>query len=636
MLTVPSLRLMIAVFAPLALLAGESRAQVAATSGAGPAGPASTPILTEGEIDAHIRYLASDELAGRRAGTPGAERAARYVVRAFTEYGLEPPSDMPTYLQTFSFPVGVELGEGNRLVLMNGSRNVAVFQPGRDFLPLAGSVPDRVVQPVVFAGYGISAPEIDYDDYAGIDVRGKVVLVLRWSPEGDDPTSRFARYLSERYKVATARAKGARGILFASGPTTDEIDRLIGFSVDERPERLGIVAISVTQAVARRIASLGGEDLAALQREIDTTGQPRSRSLSPAALNLRTDLKARTRTTHNVVGIVPGRDAARSDEVLVIGAHYDGLGLGGPGSLDPVPGEIHNGADDNASGVAAMLELAQWFAYPTNRPARTLAFVAFGAEEMGLLGSSEFVDDPPFPLKDVAAMINLEMIGRLDEELIVYGIGSSPAWPGVLAEADDPAAGLAVRSMAEGYGPSDHAPFYLRGVPVLAFFTGVHEDYHRASDDPEEIDLEGTRRVTRFVREVLLTIANAPVRPVFRPESNVAADRPDPEELGEEKLPSPKARIGAVPAPSGAEDEVVFERVLPDSPAAASGIEAGDRIIRLNGRPVETVYDFVHALASLDPGVPAGIVVRRGEETYERMILPVTAMEPSTTPDIGP
>ena len=234
------------------LAAGPLRAQIAAGAAGGGLGDASSPFPSVEELNAHVAHLASDALAGRRAGTPGAERAARYIVQALSGAGLTPAPGYPTYLQSFDFPVGVELGPENRLVVQHGSRIGTSFQPGRDFLPLAGSVADRIVQPVVFAGYGISAPTIGWDDYDGIDVEGKIVLVLRLSPEGDKPASRFGRYISDRYKAANASAHGAKAILLVNGPATEEIDRLIPFSVDEEPGSLGIVALSVTQAVARR------------------------------------------------------------------------------------------------------------------------------------------------------------------------------------------------------------------------------------------------------------------------------------------------------------------------------------------------------------------------------------------------
>ncbi|MFN2384336.1 MAG: M28 family peptidase [Gemmatimonadota bacterium] len=604
----------------LLVAAAPAGAQLAgAAGGTGRATGAGSPMLTAQELESHVGFLAADALAGRRAGTPGAERAARYIVRAFQESGLAAPARFPSYLQTFAFPVGVELGPDNRLVLQYGSRLGTIFEAGRDFLPLAGSLADRIEQPVVFVGYGISAPPIGYDDYAGLDVRGKVVLALRFSPEGDSPGGRFGRYLSERYKAATAQAKGARAILFVNGPATEEIDRLIPFALDAAPADLGIVALSVTQAVARRIAATAGGDLSVWQAAINRTGRPQSRAIRGAVLNLRADLRPRLRTTHNVIGMLPGRDPRLAAEALVIGAHYDGLGLGGPGSLDPVPGEIHNGADDNASGVAGLLELAQFFAYPTNRPDRTLIFVAFGAEEEGMLGSARFVADPAVPLASLVAMLNLDMIGRLDDEVIVYGVGSSTAWPEQLAVANAELK-LPLRTMEEGYGPSDHAAFYLRQVPVLAFFTGVHADYHRATDDAERLNLDGALQVTGLVRRVASQVANAVPRPAFDPRETA------PRELAE--TPPPVAtvpvRLGAVPAPTGADARggIVIERVVEGSPAAAAGLLPGDRVMFIAGQTIDTVYAYVEALATLVPGRPVTLGVRRGEAPIELVVSP--------------
>jgi len=605
--------------AATALAAPAAHAQLAGALGpAGGLGRGS-PLIQLDEIRGHVDHLASDALAGRRAGTPGAERAARYVVRAFQESGLLPPDRWPSYLQPFDFSVGVEPGPENRLVLHKGSRPVSVFDAGRDFLPLSGSLADRVISSVVFVGYGISQPGVGYDEYAGLDVRGKVVLAFRYTPEGDDPSGRFGSRFDERDKAATARARGARAILFVNPPATDAIDRLIPFSADADPHDLGIVALSITQETARGIVAAGGGDLVAWQRAIDRSGTPRSRALPDAVLNLRTDIRVRTSTTHNVIGVAPGRDPVRAREVVVIGAHYDGLGLGGPGSLDAVPGEIHNGADDNASGVAGLLELAQFFAYPTNRPERTLVFVAFGAEEVGMLGSARFVADPPVPLTDVVAMINMDMIGRLEDELIVYGVGSSVAWQEEL-EAANTELGIPLRLMAEGYGPSDHAAFYLRQIPVLAFFTGVHGDYHRSSDDADRIDMEGLLRITRLVRTVAAQIASGVGRPAFDPREYdprqvIAVDGPGRSTV----------RLGAVPGPAGPASGVLIDTVVDQSPAAVAGLLQGDRIVRLGSRSVSSIYDYVRALAELEPDRPVGIVVERAGSRIELTVTPAPA-----------
>lgn len=582
--------------------------------GPGGGNASASPLVTPGELGRHATWLSSDALAGRRAGTVGAERAARYVVEAFQAAGLEAPSDHPTYLQTFDFAIGVELGRDNLLVLQRGDRRTTVFEPGRDFVPLAGSLADRFVLPAMFVGYGISAPALGYDDYADIDVRGKIVLVLRYSPEGDEPGGRFGPYLSERYKAITAREHGARAILFVNGPATEEIDRLIPFRIDEQPNRMGIVAMSVTQAVGRRIVAIGGGDLTVWQREIDESGEPSSRVISTAIINLRADLRPRTRTTHNVIGVVPGRDSDLADEAVVIGAHYDGLGLGGAGSLDPVPGAIHNGADDNASGVAALIELAQFFSYPTNRPRRSLVFVAFGAEEEGMLGSAHFVTEPSVPLERIVAMINLDMIGRLDDELIVYGVGSSAGWSDLIERANGEV-GLSLKLMSEGYGPSDHAAFYLRQIPVLALFTGVHEDYHRASDDVDELNIPGLEKITRLTMSLVEVLSERGGRLAFDPrefEPRTIAAAPE--------TPAKPVRLGAIPAPMVGVDAVVIEQVVEGSIAERAGVEIGDLVVRIGRRNVTTIYDYIDGLRDIAALREVRLIVERNGERRTLML----------------
>jgi membrane-associated protease RseP (regulator of RpoE activity) len=295
---------------------------------------------------------------------------------------------------------------------------------------------------------------------------------------------------------------------------------------------------------------------------------------------------------------------------VVVGAHYDGLGLGGPGSLEPVPGEVHNGADDNASGVSALLELAQYFAYPTNRPERTIAFVAFGAEEEGMLGSAYFVSNPPWPLSNVVAMVNMDMIGRLSEELTVYGVGSSQGWSDVLEQANRDV-GAPIVEMAEGYGPSDHVAFYLRQIPVLAFFTGVHADYHRASDDVERLNLPGLYSVTRVVRQVVDELAGRPERLAFDPRQFEPRDIDAPVTDEPERSP---LKIGVVPGPADGQTGVPVDRVVEGSLGGLAGVRAGDRVVRVGARRIETIYDYVRALREVPPDATWRMVVERDGE----------------------
>jgi membrane-associated protease RseP (regulator of RpoE activity) len=301
-----------------------------------------------------------------------------------------------------------------------------------------------------------------------------------------------------------------------------------------------------------------------------------------------------------------------------VGAHYDGLGLGGAGSLEPVPGEIHNGADDNASGVAALIELAQHFSFRANRPARTIVFVAFGAEEEGMLGSAHFVTHPVVPLSSVTAMINMDMVGRLRDELILYGVGSSEAWPDLVERANEDVQ-LPLRLMAEGYGPSDHAPFYLRQIPVVAMFTGVHQDYHRASDDADLLDYAGLAQVTTFVRQLVGRLAGTEERLTFRPSAyEVAEERPEtPVAEAPGRPVSVGRRLGAVPVPAGPGEPVVVERIEAGSAADRAGVEPGDRILSLDGIPVESIYDYVRVLQRDVPVGAARLVVERDGRPLE-------------------
>jgi hypothetical protein len=368
-------------------------------------------------VRADVARLAADEWQGRRAGTKGADAAADWIAGEFRRIGLLPAGDAGGYFQTFSFIDGVVLGAGNRLGL--GDR---VFKPGEEFRPLAFSSPGVVRAPVAFAGYGLVAPDFDYDDYGTLDVKAKVVLLFRYGPGGDDPRSKWAAFMPLRLKVATARDKGALAVLIVTGPgTPGGRDELVPLRADASLVDAGIPAFSVTRVVAEALFAGSATTLEAAQRKIDESGKPDPFALPGPPLLATADLTPKRSATRNVIGLLPNGAAAR--EAVVVGAHYDHLGLGTIGSLDPAPdGKVHHGADDNASGVAGLLEIARSLASPSPALSRSLYFVAFGAEELGVLGSSHFVKKPPRPPERIAAMVNLDMIGRLREDALeVHG-----------------------------------------------------------------------------------------------------------------------------------------------------------------------------------------------------------------------
>jgi hypothetical protein len=564
------------------------------------AGRADAGTTATQRVQAAVERLAGDDWQGRRAGTEGADRAGEWIAAEMKAAGLRPGAPDGTYFQPFTFIDGVILGPGNALSVTTESDRKQ-FAAGEDFRPLAFSAPGAASADVVFAGYGISAKDLNYDDYEGVDVKGKVVLVLRYGPEGDAPQSRWAPFMALRYKAQTARDLGALALLVVTGPgTKDAQDELVPLRADASLADAGLPAFSVRRAVAVAMFEGTGEDLAAAQKRIDESKRPASGPLGSARVALVADVSPKRSTTRNVIGLLPGKGS----EAMVVGAHYDHLGLGPFGSLDPAPdGKIHHGADDNASGVAGLLELARRFA-AAGTLERSLVFIAFGAEELGTLGSSYFVKNGAPPLERITGMVNLDMIGRLREDaLAVHGVGSSPAWPGFISEANR-APGLKLKVHEGGYGPSDHSPFYAAGLPVLFVFTGAHEDYHRPSDTADRINAAGIVKVVDFVAAVVAAAAEAPQRIGF---VRVPAEKEE-QQGGASGF---KVWVGGIPDYSDEGVGVRFSGVGPGSPAEKAGLRGGDVLVKFGTKEIRNIYDYTYALAERKPGEVVMVVVKR-------------------------
>jgi aminopeptidase YwaD len=565
-------------------------------------------VLSRDRVRADVARLSGDAWQGRRAGTPGADAAADWIAGELRKIGLLPAGDGGTYFQTFSFIDGIALGTGNRLAV--GGRRFAL---GKEFRPLAFSTAGAVSGEVAFAGYGIVAADLGYDDYQGIEVKDKVVVLLRYGPGGDDPQSKWAAFMPLRFKVSTARDKGARAVVFVTGPRGTEGDELVALRADASLTDAGIPAFTVTRVVAAALFEGVGTTLEEAQRAIDESGKPASRLLPGRHFVATADLTPKRSATRNVVGLLPR--ASTAQEAVLVGAHYDHLGLGASGSLDPAPdGKVHHGADDNASGVAGVLELARRFAASEEPSARSIYFVAFGAEELGVLGSSHFVKAPPRPLERIAAMVNLDMIGRLRETLEVHGVGTSPLLKPLLEEANKDA-GLRLKLHEGGYGPSDHSPFYAAGRPVLFAFTGSHSDYHRPSDTADKVDAEGIVRVVSLVERVVAGLAQAPGPIAF---TRVAAEK-------EETAGTPRGFrvwVGGIPDYSEEAPGVKFSGVTPGSPAEKAGIMGGDVLVRFGPKEIRNIYDYTYALGERKPGDVVAVVVRReGREVGLDLVL---------------
>jgi hypothetical protein len=608
-----------------------------------PATAAFNAAVTPEEIREHIRYLSSEELGGRGSGTEGTRKAAEYIARAFREAGLKPGGERG-YFQRFTFNAGVRMGSPNSVVLnlspqppprngegepvssssstsplpasgrgAGGERLTRRLKLRDDFLPVAFSANGRAAGDCVFVGYGISAPQLGFDEYAGIDVRGKIVVVLRRTPDNDTFGGRFSRFAPLRYKAMTAREKGAAGILFVTGPLTEEREDLGGFRFDAAFADSGIPAAVVKRAYVEEMLRPTGETLSALQTAL-AHGTVKSMPLPGASATLVCNVVRERRETDNVLGYLEGSDPKLREEVVVIGAHYDHLGMGGEGSRDrsETP-QIHPGADDNASGTAGLMELAQHFAAQKPRPRRSLLFIAFSGEELGLLGSAHYVKKPRIPLDRTVAMVNMDMIGRAKgNTLMVLGSGTSPVWKEVLETANRDLQ-FNLRPTNSGFGNSDHSSFYGKDVPVLFFFTGTHPDYHRPSDTWEKINLAGQTKIVKLVANVVTQIAGLPERPLF-----VRATGDEPRMAGG----GFGVYVGTIPDYSAEGEGVTLSGVREGSPAEKAGLKAGDVIVQFGGKAIKNVYEYTFALRDARAGEPIEVVVLRGGERQTLRVTP--------------
>ena len=559
------------------------------------------PEITVSEIKSHIEYLASDDLEGRFTGSEGCKEAAEYISDEFENYGLKPLFD-GDYLQSFPFISGLELGNNNYVQIINEKKK-SELKIERDYITAPFSGSNNVFGDLVFAGYGISAPKLNYDDYANIDVKDKIVLVMRYNPDYDNPHSKFDEHSSFRQKATVARDKGAVGIIFVNGyfPKDDE-DKLMEFRYDRGSLLKDISAVYVKRNFADELFKSQMLNFNDYQKQISESLAPASFEFKNTNVKLSTDLKEIQKTSWNVAGYLEGNDPELKNEYIVIGAHFDHLGYGETGSL--YRGEdkqIHNGADDNASGTAGVLELAEKFSSLKNQIKRSMIFVTFSGEELGLLGSNYFVNNSSVSSNKVTTMINMDMIGKLDNEkkLIVYGTGTSSTWKDLLNDKNTYDFKLTFND--EGFGPSDHSSFYGKQIPVLFLFTGTHQDYHRPSDDADKINFDGEENIAKYVFDIVSSIVNKEVKPDY-----VNVPRKEGENVGGWKV-----YVGTIPDYSTNVEGFKISGVSEGGPAQKGGLKGGDVMIMFGDKKITNIYDYVYALKEFVPGDEVNVVVLR-------------------------
>ncbi|MCS7306190.1 MAG: M20/M25/M40 family metallo-hydrolase [Thermoguttaceae bacterium] len=651
-----------------------------------PVPPQATPAssIAEQEIERRlaemVQYLTSEQLEGRGVGTKGLDLAAEYIGQQFAQAGLKTKLYQDAPFQKFVLSRGAKLGTENRLRLVGppakpgGRPQVLELRLGEDYTPMSLSGTGEFDLPLVFAGYSISAPEANYDDYADLNVRDKAVLVLRHEPQQANPQSPFAGLQYSEHaqfsrKVANARQRGAKAVLICSdwfdlekattearkkwyelqgqlaqlqeefkkkaSPTAEErqahqqqvqalqrqlaelqpklqpeYDPLMPFETGPPPvQKDEIPVLYCRRAVVEPMVELAlGKDLATIEAEIDKTLKPQSRPLEGWRLIGRVDIQRQSVEVKNVVGLIEAQGPLARQHII-LGAHYDHLGYGGLGSLQPFRRVVHPGADDNASGVAVMVEAARLLAARKDKFKRSVLCIAFTAEERGLVGSRHYIQNPLWPLDQCIAMINLDMVGRLqNDRLTIMGVGTAKQFEPLLDRLAGPY-GLVLRKVGAAAGPSDHTPFYLRRLPVLHFFTGIHGDYHRPTDTADKLNIAGMRRIAQLVADVVEALATA----AEVPEYVASAGGMGLPLIGGGNRPF----LGTVPDFGRQADGYAIAGVVPGSPAEKAGLQPGDLIVQFNDQPIKSLADIEAALRKHKPGEKVRLRARRGSELLE-------------------
>lgn len=627
------------------------------------------PAAVEQSLLERVKFLSSDELEGRGVSTEGIRKAAQFLKDEFARMGLDVSRVDGDAFQKLEVPGAVELGEGNSLTLTGPNGESMGVELGRDATVGAFGFSGEFDGELVFCGYSIDSTDPAYSDFADVDVKGKVVIAFRRNPQQGAEKGAFkvehgaSRHADLRSKITTAMQKGAVAFLLVNDPhslrqaaetrrvelekrrdealraldvwldATDETrgtlseqlaeagrkvrgatkgkddDEPLAFGYAAANEGRGVPSFHVRQRVIEPLLkSAGLPTLVELEAQIDGDLKPRSRVLTGWKAVGKTNVIRRKYEVANVIGVLEG-EGPLAEQTIVVGAHYDHIGRGGGASLAPGSTDIHNGADDNASGTAALLELVRRFGQSGVKPPRRLVFMGFTAEEMGLLGSAHYVKKPVFPLESTVAMFNLDMVGRLqNEKLLVYGTGTSSRWTPLVKQVAEPYK-FDLVFKPEGFGPSDHSSFYGKKIPVLHFFTGLHPDYHRPSDDWDKINAEGMRRVIDLTELLIRDTLRNPERPDY-----VEVKQP----------PSParggnRPYVGTIPEFGSDLPGYSISGVAPGSPAETAGMKGGDRIVKVGADVVTALDDFDLALRKYKAGDMVDFVVVRDdkEQTFK-------------------
>ncbi|MBS1819650.1 MAG: M28 family peptidase [Acidobacteria bacterium] len=600
------------------------RALVLATLlGLAPALYAQAPAAVASRTKTHVTTLASDAFEGRLSGSAGEQRASDYIISELQRVGAKPLPGQDGYRVPFEFTAGSR--DGGSWVRLGG-RVMQRFEQRADIQALSFSDNADVSDaPVVFAGYGIVVPDSQgfaYDSYATLDVKDKVVLVLRYFPEDAEAKTKgiLSRYSDLRYKAMAARQHGARAILIVAGPNSPNAGEIVPMSFDTALAGSGIAAASISGAVADAMfATFGdpGKTLKAAQTALDDANPHAAGFEMPnVTVTIHTDVVREKKTGHNILAYLPASSGTTGVQKpwIGIGAHYDHLGRGEVGNSLAEKGDIgkvHHGADDNASGTSAVLALAESLASQPRK--RNLLFQFWSGEELGLVGSSAYVAHPAVPLDQMAAYLNFDMVGRMqDNKLSVQATGSSPVWSRLVEQANI-SAGFDLQVQPDPYQPTDVASFNQASVPCINFFTGTHVDYHKPTDTADKINFEDLDRIVDFAAAIVKRLGDTPEAPTFT-------------KVEQKTDTSGRAGVriftGTIPDYSTDVKGLLLSGVIGGGPAEQAGLQKGDVIVEIAGQTITNIYDYTYALDVLKIGQAAKVVYLRNGERRETMLTP--------------
>lgn len=554
--------------------------------------PGSAEIMTY-EILEHIKYLSSDKLEGRFPGSEGSKKAIKYISKNWEAQGVL-PAGTKKYEQPFSYISKVSLGNRNILRVRNSKSR---YKIKKDFIPIGWSGNGNIDDKVVFVGYGFDIDDsLSWNDYINVNVKNKWVLMFLNGPDGNSPHSPYGYHKKLYNKVIAARDRGVGGILFMEREEKEN-NKLKPLVYRQSASSAGLPIIQITHAVANNIINDKDKTVADLRSKIDQELVSFSFELD-RKVSARVNLKFEKETATNVIGFIEGSDPILNKEYIIIGAHYDHLGYGGhmSGSLNPDSMQIHNGADDNASGIAGILELSHKLMTNKKLLGRSIIAICFDAEEKGLLGSKFYTQTPTKDLEQTAIMINMDMIGRLNEKPItVGGVGSAKTLSETI-EVVQKNHTLKIDKNISGmdFGRSDHASFYREDIPVLFFFTGAHQDYHKPSDDWDKIDYQGEKEVLNFVYDLIVQLSTNKEKPIFTEITNDNSDN---------QSPSFNVTLGVIPSYGSQKIGMEIDGISrKNGPADKAGMKKGDIIIEINNKKIRNIYDYMARLAELNSG----------------------------------